>query len=174
MTKIRKDFTPTQVQTNFGKWLSGENWTHWTTLTTKKEMTINSARRQAEGFHKILNLAGDAKIFFAAEPFDTKEGHHLHALLQLPEQLKYTDIHKAWQYVSGSKTRANNNRIQIEEYNSQKGATFYIGKYITKYLCDYDLLLPLNLSDKQRKKINANYGMWSANWSKTSKEQREE
>jgi len=38
-----------------GEWLTNQNWSHWATLTTGYELTLNSARRAAHRFHDALD-----------------------------------------------------------------------------------------------------------------------
>lgn len=173
-------FSPSQQQQHYGTWLQSFDWSHWATLTTSYELTLKSARRIATGLYKELSRAGDTKIFWAAEPFDLKEGYHLHALIKIPDVLTYKNIIQTYQHVSGNKTMyqtpselkncekfysSNNesiksyhllngevvstqkrgwNRIQLENYDPSKGASHYIGKYITKQLSDYDILTNSN------------------------------
>ena len=137
----------TQSQTALGNWLNTFDWTHWATLTTKYQLTLKSGRRIATGFHRELSRAGDTKIFWAAEPFDLKEGYHLHALIKIPNILNFNNIIQTYQHVSGNKNLEKGdkwNRIQLENYNPKLGASHYISKYITKKLCDYDVLFSSN------------------------------
>jgi hypothetical protein len=122
-----------------GEWLTNQNWSHWATLTTGYELTLNSARRAAHRFHDVLDRSAPTKIFWAAEPYDLKDGFHLHALLDVPKHLEFKNIVDIWQKVSkGGKGKWN--RIDLQTYDSNKGAGYYLSKYITKRLSDYDLL----------------------------------
>lgn len=93
---------PTQQET-FGTWLKTFDWSHWATLTTNYELTLKSARRIAVGLHKEFSRAGDSKIFFAAEPYDLKEGYHLHCLIKIPDILNTRNIVETYQHVSGNR-----------------------------------------------------------------------
>lgn len=126
-----------------GEWLGGMDWDYWATLTTRRELTLKSARRAAMGFEKFLSKAGNTQIFFAVEPFDIKEGYHLHALMKLPTNLSYRNIVEVWQHVSGNKKKRKGkewNAIKLEKYNPKLGAGHYLSKYITKELSDYDMI----------------------------------
>lgn len=95
------------------------------------------------GFEKFLSKAGNTQIFFAVEPFDIKEGYHLHALMKLPTNLSYRNIVEVWQHVSGNKKKRKGkewNAIKLEKYNPKLGAGHYLSKYITKELSDYDMI----------------------------------
>lgn len=121
--------------------LQKEDWDYFITPTTGYELTLPSARRGMERlFDKICNvsLPGQKKFFWAAEPFDCKEGYHTHGLLKTDAPIGV--IAKAWQVASGGKKRNKWNRIDIKRYNKKLGATKYCAKYIQKYMADYDLL----------------------------------
>lgn len=80
-------------------------------------------------------------MFWAAEPFDIKEGHHLHAVIRMSDVHSFQKIIGTWQVISGNKTMEKGdkwNRVQIEQYDKKLGAGHYISKYITKELADYD------------------------------------
>jgi hypothetical protein len=148
------------ISNDYGNWLSGTEWTHFMTGTTRNEMTMNSARRQAEGYHKWLSMGGDTTMFFAAEPFDVREGYHIHALVKLPELLDYKDAVLMWQKVTGAKKKSEWNRIELKAYDNRKGASYYCGKYITKNLSDYDYFAPIRLGEKQKKDLSASWQMF--------------
>jgi len=136
-TELKKELQP------YGEWLSAyQDWTHFVTLTTRYELTLRSARRLAERYFKELARAGDCRMFFACEPFDLKEGFHLHALMKVSDMLNTKNLAIAYQGVSNNKklTKKNWNRISLERYDKTRGAGYYVGKYITKQLSDYDML----------------------------------
>lgn len=130
------------VQTSYGKWLGQYDWTYWTTMTTRYELSLPSARRIAEGYYKHLSKAGGCRMFFAVEPFDCRNGYHLHALIKVPDVLPYNFMVNTYQFVCGNKdhSKADWHRIQLMKYNDKRGASYYLGKYITKTLSDYDFL----------------------------------
>lgn len=100
----------THLNEHFGNWLTNFHWSHWATLTTRYELTLPSARRIGEGLFKELSKAGDSSIFFAAEPFDCKEGYHLHALINVPPNLSFRNIIQLYQHVSGNKNFRNSRK----------------------------------------------------------------
>jgi len=161
MAKISKGI---EISNSYGEWLSTHSWTHFMTGTTRKEMTMNSARRQAEGFHKYLSMGGDSTMFFAAEPFDVKIGYHIHALVKLPPQLLFTDAVLMWQKVTGCTKKKDWNRIELLPYNSELGASYYCGKYITKNLSDYDFFKPIQLGERTKKQLNENWRMFKTSF----------
>lgn len=124
----------------YGQWLKDYDWSFWATMTTKYELTLPSARRAAEGFYKQVGKAGDFRMFWCAEPFDVRDGYHLHALIHVSDLLPYKFLVDAYQVVTGNKELSKDrwNRIQLRKYNPKLGAGYYVSKYITKNLADYD------------------------------------
>jgi hypothetical protein len=81
-------------------------------------------------------------MFWAAEPFDTREGQHTHALVKIVPHLPistkmFCDI---YQVAAGNVDIRKDqwHRVQVQKYNKRLGASHYCGKYITKTLSDYD------------------------------------
>tara|TARA_B100001057_G_C22653513_1_gene873037 strand:- start:189 stop:671 length:483 start_codon:yes stop_codon:yes gene_type:complete len=138
------------------KWLNEEDWTFFSTLTTRYELTQKSARRAAERFHSYLKEISDnqCKMFFVSEKFELKDGFHLHALINLPEKfhefIHFNKIISSWQLAAGTfhqKMDENGfyqdqkpSRIDLQKYDKKKGAKGYCAKYIFKKSCDYDIL----------------------------------
>jgi len=122
------------ISGEYANFLNTIDWTHWCTFTTRYDLSMKSARRMSEViFNKfskqdIFNQ-GDQKMFWAAEPFDVKNGYHIHALIQT--QLSPEDIYK-W-------TNKRFGRTLILPYEKEKGAHSYCSKYILKKLSDYDI-----------------------------------
>lgn len=143
MTTKIKDL-PELAKSELSAWLGEMPWSFWSTFTTRRELTEKSARRSMALVGDILKAEGyDFRIFWAAEPYDTKEGQHLHALIyfegieQLSDNSQYFEaLRKAWHTAIGD----NQARQYHERYNSQLGARYYVAKYISKKLCDYDML----------------------------------
>ena len=138
----------TNIQKSFGTWLQSHNWTHWATFTTPYSLTLPSARR-------LMNRFADMRIntditspnvvkglFWAAEPFDTRQGYHTHGLIKIDESMPFKAVINAYQIATGNKDLKKDRwaRIQISAYDPQKAACFYVSKYISKKLADYDLI----------------------------------
>jgi len=130
----------------WGSWLDGREWQLWTTLTTGRELTLPGSRRA------INKLAGylkqhhyPAEIFWAAEPFDLKEGYHLHSLVRFTDltvmddnKQAYGNLINGWRQITGDKSA----RIYSERYQPDKGANYYLAKYMQKNRSDYDYISP--------------------------------
>ena len=128
----------------YGNWLNSERWHYYCTFTTRYQLTLPAARKSMERLHSHLSFrfAFTPKIFWVAEPFDTKYGCHLHALIEVEnkELTSKTDIRNAWQVVSKGKGLKEYNNTTIKDYNWLKGAHFYLAKYLDRHGTDYDLL----------------------------------
>lgn len=126
-------------------------WQHFGTFTTAYELTLPSARRTIERYHKALKQAGKCTLFWVAEPFDLKDGFHLHGLMDAQNHLDYIHLIRIWQKITGkpkywdkdeNEMRAGKlNRIQLQRYDPLRGARGYCAKYMFKANCDYDILL---------------------------------
>jgi len=130
-----------ETQQAFSEWLQPINWNYWATPTTGYAMSLPSARRSMHRLHDALDSFSPCEIFWVAEPFDCKEGFHTHALIK--SDLNYEGVINTWQRVSGNTKFQKGtkwNRIQLDEYDAELGASGYVGKYITKKLSDYDYL----------------------------------
>ena len=74
---------PELAKKNFGDFLNGRTWSHWITLTTKRELTLKGARRAMVRLQdNLLKKNIHTNIFWASEPFDIKEGQHLHCVVE--------------------------------------------------------------------------------------------
>lgn len=138
MAKIKQKLTKSQAYSNF---LLGIKWDYFITPTTPYALSLPSARRAMERLWEKLckdSWPGSKTFFWAAEPFDTKDGYHTHALLKIPET-SYDAVVKAWQVVSAAQKQGKWARIHIQKYNQKRGASMYCAKYIQKKLADYDI-----------------------------------
>lgn len=124
------------------------DWDYFFTGTTGYELSLKSARRLLDRYARNLGQFGSGRIFWAAEPFDLKEGYHVHGLLELSSEIvDYRQLVEVWQVVTGAWKRRNKggwtkdswNRIDMQAYDPKRGAAGYLSKYITKYLADYDM-----------------------------------
>jgi hypothetical protein len=138
----------------YGDWLNGMPWGFYCTLTTRYSMSIRSARRAAERLHSHLTKKlGGIRLFWVAEPFDTKYGYHIHALVHFVNPILHNAIgliKKAWLVVTKGKGGKEYNNTVIEPYQSELGANFYVSKYMLRYNSDYDICLPSTNAFKGR------------------------
>jgi len=139
------------------KYLEGQEWTYWFTGTTGYELTIKSARRLATRFFEGFKVK-DAMMFFVSEPFEAKDGQHIHALIRIPNkygsmdpnnEMLYQEILNMWQSAAGNKAISNHegkitwqswHRVDLQKFDNTRGAGSYCAKYVFKGNSDYDLL----------------------------------
>lgn len=155
--KLKKK--PLSVKETYCNWLHTFGFTHFVTLTTPYELTLNSSRRLAERFHaKLKEQNFEPIIFFVTEKFEVKDGFHLHLLMKINkpklEKHEYTFICELYQRVAGTAKVGlvkgeikylNWSRIDLQKYKKTKGAGYYVTKYILKEnnnkFAEYDLLV---------------------------------
>jgi hypothetical protein len=130
----------TNVQQEMSEFIDKMEWNYFATLTTSYEQTMKSARRCVERFHEKLNNSGSTTLFFAAEPYDVKDGYHVHALIKT--DIDFQNIVECYQVTSGGHKVGIHQRINLQKFRQGEGAAMYCAKYITKRLSDWDILLP--------------------------------
>lgn len=129
----------------YGDFLEEKTWTFYCTLTTRYPLTLNSARRSVERLNEFIKINQNIQneIFWVAEPFDTKYGYHIHALIKLhcPDELKRkNDIIKAWQNVTKGSYKEGYNHCLILPYRPNSGGNYYMSKSIWKSDIEYGFL----------------------------------
>ncbi len=144
MLSMKYTSTP-PISKSYGKFLEKTNWTYYCTLTTSYPLTVNSARRSVERFHELLkvNFRLENEIFWIAEPFDSKYGYHLHALIKLdclnPSKQK-NSLNKAWQIATKGSYGKFYNKSLFEHYIANKGGNYYVSELIGRNDVEYGFL----------------------------------
>jgi len=126
----------------FGNWLNETEWQFYCTFTTKYSMSIKQARNAMKRLHSHLtSIYGNIKLFWIAEPFDTKYSYHTHALVQFAEPFKKSlksILQNAWQIVSKGKGGKEYNNTVIKPFDKSLGAHHYVSKYVQRNNADWD------------------------------------
>jgi hypothetical protein len=135
------------------------DWTFFATFTTPHPLSLYSARTLANRVHgKWGRLSdGQCSILWVAERNELRDGHHLHALVKLPEHFRQPHLHaalceaysvaavggKALSNDGGKVTYERRARIDLQRYDKRRNASGYLTKYMTKSrdLLDWDILL---------------------------------
>lgn len=137
--------------------LDKQEFTHWGTLTTPYTLTVPSARRAFYRFVKQLESQKLHRISFqASEPFDCKDGCHMHYVVDFNGQLRldisdFNKVRNAWAIASARP----NSRIHIATIDrkilrgDKVGAIAYCSKYITKDMSDWEIYTPEILANIQ-------------------------
>jgi len=144
---------------------------YFCTFTTRKTMTLRQTRSIAENVGKFINAGDLSTYFWAAEPFDTgvnaafelsnpelidprKEGtilkpnkgrigYHFHALIRTP--WNKMDIFD-WYFPRYGRCDIIDNQTP----ERQRAASWYISKYITKELSDYDIYFEKGIRNREQ------------------------
>jgi hypothetical protein len=127
----------------FGKALDNYNWTYYCTLTTRYSLSLKHSRNLATNFLELLQSYDKSMMaFWVSEPFDTKYGNHLHALISCNAPVDAIFIRKKWAESSKGKYRIDNPNTMIAPYCKGEGANLYVAKYLKNANTDYDFVLP--------------------------------
>ena len=131
---------------DYANWLNKEKWDFFCTFTTPYPMSLPSARRAMERLqHSLTTEATKSKMFWTAEPFDSKESYHVHALIRLQDSnnaslaKKRALIKSSWQRVSNGRYGTANKFTFVDPYVKGKGAHYYTAKYLSREGVDYDI-----------------------------------
>lgn len=139
---MQKYNTSRNAQQVMAEFIDNMDWDYFATLTTSYEQTMKSARRSVERFHDRANQNSATTIFFASEPYDVKDGFHVHALIKT--EMEFQNLVECYQITSGGQKLGIKQRIQLRKFYKGEGGAMYCAKYITKRLSDWDILLPKN------------------------------
>jgi hypothetical protein len=117
-------------------WIQKRDWQLWFTGTFRPERRIRDTINAKLAFYRWLaKLNEDYQVkhveyFIAVERFKSGYDTHIHAVLNGLAHLPYKTIGGSWRGLYG--------REQIEKYRQELGADYYLTKYITKDICDWD------------------------------------
>ncbi|MBA7553801.1 hypothetical protein ES705_46400 [subsurface metagenome] len=145
-TKVTNNSFLYQQQTKqaYVAYLDTFSWDFFLTGSTRYELTLKSARRLIERWYERVRLEGCTTLFWVAEPFELKDGHHLHGLLELPNCGKqyYKLMIDWWQWATGNGegTKEKWNALNLQTYDTKRNAGSYCSKYVMKDRSDYDIL----------------------------------
>jgi len=118
-----------------GDWLHRFPWEMVGTGTFN--IPVNDEIRAKRNFTIFANdlkkVAVDLEYFVAVERFSIGEECHIHCLLMGVSHLKYHDVWEIWFKRYG--------RALFEKYDPKQGASWYIAKYVTKAVNDWDVYI---------------------------------
>lgn len=143
LPKQKESLAPKKtLSVEYGDWLNTFQWHYYCTFTTRYQLSKPAARRSMARLQEVLyqQYMDKPTIFWVAEPFDTRYGCHLHALLHIKGKVPQTITHikNAWQIVSKGKGLKEYNNTTIKEYDPKLGGHYYVSKYLFKPYSDYD------------------------------------
>jgi len=123
----------------WGRHLVRYPWTHFATLTFRQESVQDYARRQFGSFvRRVEREIGGSTYWFYGTEFGNLGRLHLHALLGRTESLPREVLEKLW-LCGHSRFRDYDPKIGADKGDGITGAAYYVTKYITKDLADYDV-----------------------------------
>lgn len=126
-------------------WVDKFKWQFWFTGTFPEERSYRDTIKTKRGFERFVGdlrkKYGKKEIeyFMAVERFKNGDFTHVHALLNGLDGMTYKQIGETWR-------ARHHGREYVETYVKDKGANFYLTKYVTKALCDWDLSINKNKS----------------------------
>ena len=116
-----------------GDWLSAYRWEWWATVTFRADFSLPSAMRAARNFFLMVEDAAERPVggFWAIERHKYRGGDdpaslvpHIHALVTnvtgVSRKAVWEKCFKRW------------GRTRIEPYDPNRGASWYIAKYVGK------------------------------------------
>jgi hypothetical protein len=154
------------LKSEWGQWLSRDwDWDWWVTLTydAKKfrsgsadHTAVGWARSEADWDSWLTDVVHEAALddalappywFRGREPNPYRYGTHFHALVG---GVEHVSRRAAWQ-----RWFSQHGHARIEPYDPQRGAGFYVAKYVTKELGDL--------------RFSANAGFYQKGWNDESR-----
>lgn len=113
------------------------DWQFWFTGTFKPDKSYRDTIKTKRAWERWIGKIGhdfekhNIEYFLAIERFKSGDFTHCHGLVNGLDGLTYRQIGESWRALYG--------REKVERYEVDKGANFYLTKYVTKDLCDWDL-----------------------------------
>jgi hypothetical protein len=109
-------------------WLTNFNWDWWATFTFRYRIHPYSAKKCFTNFFNPYHL----DYFYVAEWFaNTLQGVHIHALMGNTYGIRRLTTMDKWSNRYGWS--------RIFPYDSKLGARYYVCKYVTKKVADWDI-----------------------------------
>jgi len=142
----------------YGKWLSTYRWDWWCTLTFRLPPSPRTSLRHFHRFARTLEHHSGHRpaAFVASESGGIHGREHLHALVRFPSEAgRLPLLGEGGEFPTGEprsgwlafmRTTAwkwwfdSYGRALILDYDSDKKAAFYLAKYTTKTLAEWDVI----------------------------------
>ena len=118
-------------------WVNQFEWQFWFTGTFLPDKSYRDTIKAKRAWSRWIDGIGktyqkhNIEYFLAVERFKSGDFLHCHGLINGLDGLTYKQIGESWRALYG--------REKVEGYEKDKGANFYLTKYVTKDLCDWDL-----------------------------------
>lgn len=126
-------------------WVDQFDWQFWFTGTFQPDRSYRDTIKTKRAFQRFIDSMSKQyrkphiEYFLAVERFKNGDFTHCHALMNGLDGMTFKQIGESWRSLFG--------REKIETYQKDKGANFYLTKYVTKDLCDWDLKIDKRKSE---------------------------
>jgi hypothetical protein len=132
----------------FAEWIDKYEWNWWATLTFRFEVqdTIKAKSYFKKWVYEDIQPYIPEKIgyFMAVERFRHGFYTHIHSVIRVGKETQYNMFfgENIYIYPFWKKWFERYGRARIEIYDEKKGGNYYLSKYITKEICDWDIENP--------------------------------
>lgn len=119
------------LRESWATFLNNFNWDWWVTLTFRDKQTTNSANRKWNVWLKGLENERDNKVgyFRVTELQRLRNNIHFHALMLNLRGIRRLTWMDEWDRIAGF--------ARIYPYKKNKGANYYLCKYVTKQIAEH-------------------------------------
>lgn len=121
-----------RVVREWGEWLKPRDWRWFCTMHFRYQVSVYSAKKCTSNF--IKSISDNVDYYFAIERSRYGEQMHVHILLGCVVGFDASDIRKEWVKRYGYS--------RILPYDKKRGAVYYVSKYVTNPIADYDFEFP--------------------------------
>jgi len=108
---------------------------YFCTFTTRLPISLYSTRRIADKLCDHVQAGSSSSVFWAAENFAVRDGFHFHALMRMDPPYTKLELFD-WYFQKYGRVDIIDNRSP----DRQLAASYYVSKYVTKKITDYDIL----------------------------------
>lgn len=125
------------MRNTLAEWVQQFGWQFFFTGTFKPDRSYRDTIKTKRAVERWIFSLGklydkhNIEYFLAVERFKHGDFTHIHMLINGLDGLTFSQIGESWRILYG--------REKVEEYDQERGANFYLTKYVTKELCDWDL-----------------------------------
>jgi hypothetical protein len=142
LNECLSSFKVADLRDDMSEWINKFQWQMWFTGTFKEERSYRDTIKTKKAFMRFIGDLGEKyhkseiEFWLAVERFKCGDFTHVHALLNGLDGLTYRQIGEVW--------RSRFGRESVEGYDPQKGANYYLTKYVVKEVCDWDFKILQN------------------------------
>lgn len=156
MTNDRETTIGAESGDSMANFLDGRNWSYFCTITTRYTLSYRSARRLMSRLSRAYGeqYGGEFLLVWFAEPFELKDGCHIHYLLELQnidttdERVRDSVKQSAIAMAGGKRDKSTGlwsretwSRVDIRHYGAhqrafkgERSVARRAGSYVTKYV----------------------------------------